>query len=313
MIPGSEFREMLDAGSFDMPSPGCGQTAIRHRRLAAIARKDLTLGRLAEAHCDAVAILNEAGWPSQPGALYGVWASEIPGRNLRLVNDNQGFALSGVKMFCTGATIVDRVLITVTEPERRLIDLDLRAATGRISYDESEWVTGAFSGTHTATTTFSDVAISREDLIGEPDWYLSRSGFWHGACGPASCWAGGAMRLLDYAQTHTRQDNPHAMAHLGAIAAAAWGLESVLDAAGHEIDADPDDPASACTRALKLRYLVEAACTEMLVRFGRAYGPRPLAFDELMSRHCQELTLYIRQSHAECDLETLGRRCHGKG
>jgi hypothetical protein len=52
---------------------------------------------------------------------------------------------------------------------------------------------------------------------------------------------------------------------------------------------------------------VEQSCTEILVRFGRAFGPRPLAFEAAIARHCPELTLYIRQSHAESDLEDLGR------
>ena len=44
-----------------------------------------------------------------------------------------------------------------------------------------------------------------------------------------------------------------------------------------------------------------------MLRFGRAFGPRPLAFDAEISRLYHELSLYIRQSHAESDLEDLGR------
>ena len=42
-------------------------------------RHDVALGRLVEAHADAVAILAEAGRPAQPGALYGVWAADFDG------------------------------------------------------------------------------------------------------------------------------------------------------------------------------------------------------------------------------------------
>jgi hypothetical protein len=45
------------------------------------------------------------------------------------------------------------------------------------------------------------------------------------------------------------------------------------------------------------------------VRFGRAYGPRPLPFEARIARLFHELSLYIRQSHAESDLEDLGREC----
>jgi hypothetical protein len=42
------------------------------------------------------------------------------------------------------------------------------------------------------------------------------------------------------------------------------------------------------------------------MRLGRAYGPHPLAFDPDISRRYAEVELYIRQSHAERDLESLG-------
>jgi hypothetical protein len=53
---------------------------------------------------------------------------------------------------------------------------------------------------------------------------------------------------------------------------------------------------------------VEQASSDVLRRFARAYGPRPLAFDREASRRYHELDLYIRQSHAERDLELLGRK-----
>ena len=91
------------------------------------------------------------------------------------------------------------------------------------------------------------------------------------------------------------------------MTAASWSLWSCLDSAGHEIDADPSNVSAGRSRALIVRHLVEQACSDILRRFARAYGPRPLAFDAQASRRYQELELYIRQSHAERDLETLGK------
>ena len=305
----SQIRGMLASGALDLPYAGYGETSLRHQRLVEIGRQNLDVARLAEGHVDAVAILHEAGRVVRPGTMYGVWASEIPGRSLRLSGDGRSWSVSGVKMFCTGSTVIDRALLTVTEPEPRLVEIEeLRARRNDIEFDgESEWRTDAFASTHTATASFHGLRICSADFVGELGWYLSRAGFWHGAHGPAACWAGGALGLLDWAQTHTCNDNPHSLAHLGAMGAIGWELRSVLETAGREIDADPDNVEAAMRRALMVRHLVESACTEMLTRFGRALGPRPLAFDEAMATRCQELTLYIRQSHAECDLEKLGR------
>jgi hypothetical protein len=51
---------------------------------------------------------------------------------------------------------------------------------------------------------------------------------------------------------------------------------------------------------------VESTCADILTRLGRAFGPHPLAFDPDISRRYAEVELYIRQCHAERDLESLG-------
>jgi alkylation response protein AidB-like acyl-CoA dehydrogenase len=271
-----------------------------------IAREDVSLARLAEAHFDAVAILAEASRLPERGAIYGVWASEVPGHALRLQSDECGFKISGAKKFCSGVGLIDRVLVTVGVPEQRLADIDLRNHKGAIQFDDTSWKTRAFEETHTATATFNNLSITRQQIIGDEGWYVNRLGFWHGACGPAACWAGGARGLVDYALLQHR-DDPHTMAHLGAMAASAWALRSYLDTAGREIDGLADTPIEARILALTVRHLVELTCTDILRRLTRAYGPHPLAMNEEVSRRYQEVDLYLRQSHAERDLETLGR------
>ncbi len=299
----ARLRSLLAA---DLPLPGAGQTPLRHKRLMATGRENLSLARLAEAHWDAVAILAEAGREPHPGALYGVWASEKPGQALTLSGAHGGFTVSGTKMFASGAGLVDRVLLTAGASEQLLLDVDLRSNAASIRFDTSVWKTQAFQETATATAIFNQVPVPTDQVLGGPGWYVARPGFWHGACGPAACWAGGAAGLLDYALQQSRED-PHTLAHLGAIHSAVWALGSYLDLAGREIDGDPGSVVQARIRALTVRHLVEQACTDILRRLPRAYGPYPLAIDEEVSRRYQELDLYLRQSHAERDLESLGR------
>jgi hypothetical protein len=208
-------------------------------------------------------------------------------------------------MFCSGAELIDRALVTIGA-QPLLFEIDLRRGADFLHYDHSAWKTDAFAETHTSSVCFDALPASLDDVVGEPGWYLHRLGFWHGACGPAACWAGGAIGLVDYALHQSRAD-AHTLAHLGAMHAGAWGLRTYLDAAGDEIDRDPLDLRGGQTRALMLRHLVEQACTDILRRLPRAYGPRPLAMDEGIARRYQELDVYLRQSHAERDLEALGR------
>jgi alkylation response protein AidB-like acyl-CoA dehydrogenase len=290
-----------------LPIPGAGATALRHHRLMEVGREDLTLARLAEAHWDAIAILSEAGRLPEPGRLYAVWASEKPGEGLQLRSSSSGTIVAGSKMFCSGAGLADRALITVGVPKSILVDVDLRGNAANIRFDGTGWETRAFEETNTSNVIFDDVTVTETDIIGEPGWYVDRPGFWHGACGPAACWAGGAMGLLDFAMRHTR-DDAHTLAHLGAMYADQWGLRSQLDRAGWEIDADPANADEAEIRALSLRHLIEQFCTDVLRRIPRAFGPSPLAMNESVSLRYQELDLYLRQSHAERDLERLGTK-----
>jgi hypothetical protein len=270
-----------------------------------IGRDDLALARLAEAHWDAVAILAEAGRRPQPGKLYGVWASEKPGEALELRSSASGITVRGSKMFCSGAGLVDRALVTIGLPQDLLVEIDLRRNIENIRFDSTGWKTTAFEETNTSNATFQDTIVSEADVIGDPGWYVDRPGFWHGACGPAACWAGGAIGLVDFAMRQKRAD-AHTLAHLGAMYASQWGLRSHLDRAGQEIDADPTNVREAEIRALSLRHLIEQLCTDIIRRIPRAFGPFPLAMDEAISLRYQELDLYLRQSHAERDLDRLG-------
>ena len=297
------LRQIVDE---DLPPPAAGQTAVRHRRLFEVAREDLTLAKLAEAHWDAVSILVEAGRLPVPNALYAVWASEIPGRALQLSPEADGFTISGQKAFCSGIGLVDRALITTGGADPLLIDLDLSSNRDRYEADLSAWQVDAFRDTQTGGLSLNGAALPAGSIVGEPGWYLTRPGFWHGACGPAACWAGGVAGLLDAALANKR-DDPHTLAHLGAIHADVWALQSLLTQAAQQMDAAPNDIPAAHIRALALRHTVEQLSTDVLCRFARAYGPQPLAMHPLVARRYAEADLYLRQSHAERDLHALAQ------
>lgn len=287
-----------------LPLPGGGKTPERFDRLYEVGEEDLSLAKLAEAHWDAVAILDEAGTVSEVGAIYGVWASEKPGQGLNLSSCDGGFILTGSKPFCSGLDIVDRALLTVSGPKPLLLDIDMRDQAGQLRTDLSCWQTDAFRATNTGTLMFESFRVSQRDVVGGENFYGTRRGFWQGACGPAACWVGGAAGLISYAKQSRRADS-HTLAHLGAMDAALWMMQAAIARAGREIDADPNG--DAMVTALRLRHIVEQACSEILHRLPRAYGPHPLAMNEQVARRYHELDLYLRQSHGERDLESLGR------
>jgi hypothetical protein len=104
-----------------------------------------------------------------------------------------------------------------------------------------------------------------------------------------------------------RDVGPHALAHLGAVDIALHTASTVLDVAAAGIDAEPDDVTGrGRLRALRVRAFTEAAATEVMQRVGRALGAGPLCHDEAHAHRVADLTVYLRQHHAERNLAELG-------
>jgi hypothetical protein len=290
-----------------IPLPMTGQTSERLQCLFELGREDLSLAKICEAHWDAISILHEANKTHTPQMLYGVWASEIPGKALKLEFINNEYVLNGTKMFCSGAGIIDKVLVTAEQDTIPvLLELDLQNNKSFYQIENTDWCTPAFKETNTSSVTFTNFPIKLQELIGKDNWYINRKGFWMGAIGPAACWGGGAAGLLDYAQMNNRHDS-HTLAHLGAMSSNIWAINSYLLALGQEFDKHNLDITSLQSLALKARHLIELHCTDIIRRFARAYGPFPLACVQKVNQRYLELDLYLRQSHAERDLEILGK------
>ena len=281
-----------------LPPLGKGNTAGRWNALCSIARRRcLSFARLAEGHADAWAILTEAGFEKSKG-LYGVWASKG-----ELVLDRSAGTISGLKPFCSGAGVVDRALLSVrdTEGGDLLVEADMRKASScRIS--DRSWNSNALTESSTYTLEFADHPIS---LVHEQvGWYSSRTGFWQGSAGPAACWAGGALGLLDWIAKNGDGSLGHRKA-LAAIRAEKYLLESLLWRFGTEIDLHRECHPEAAISAHSMRTLVERSCTRIMDEFSQAVGPRAFVADAAVSQRYSDLHLYLRQHHGLRDLLEL--------
>jgi alkylation response protein AidB-like acyl-CoA dehydrogenase len=214
-----------------------------------------------------------------------------------------GWRLDGIKRYCSGARSCTHALVTAAVPDgTRLFAL----ATDALAPVPGTWPTTGMAASDTLDVEFTDIAA---EPVGEPNSYTSRPGFAHGGAGVAACWYGGARAIGTtlLAAAAKRDVGPHALAHLGAIDIALHTTRDALEQAATEIDADPADrQAGGWRRALRVRALVEATATEVMQRVGRALGAGPLCHDEAHARRVADLTVYLRQHHAERDLAELG-------
>ncbi|MFF7244508.1 acyl-CoA dehydrogenase [Embleya sp. NPDC008237] len=304
----SRFARFATGPGRDLALPGSGATGARWRALAALAEQDLALGRLAEGHADALAIIAEVDPGAArvpPGSRWGVWAAEPPGSRLTATPRDGTWILDGVRRYCSGALMCTHALVTAdTADGSRLFRIDLDHVGYRPRPDS--WPAVGMAASQTLDVELDAVPGRPLGAVGA---YLDRPGFHHGGAGVAACWFGGARavaRPLTAAARAGRLD-AHGLAHLGTVDLALHTAAQALRTAATEIDADPADRSgTAEVRALRVRALVERTCADVLEHVGRALGAEPLCHDAGHARAVADLTVYIRQHHAERDLARLG-------
>ena len=301
----------VDSGRLNLPLPGSGATWQRWAVFADIAGEDLSVVRLCEGHADAVAILAELGGPPpEHRSRWGVWAASPPGPNVTASRGHRGWVLDGVKQYCSGARACTHALVTAAADDgQRLFAVTTRDLVPHLG----SWPATGMAGSDTLDVGFPGVAA---EPVAPPAGYTSRPGFSHGGAGVAACWYGGARAIGQALATAAakRDVGPHALAHLGAIDLGLRAVRAALRRAADEIDADPlDQRGQGPLRALQVRALTEAVASDVIARTGRALGAGPLSHDEAHSRAVADLTVYLRQHHAEKDLARLGELVAGQG
>lgn len=288
------------------PLPGAGRTLERWRLLADVAADDLPLAKLVEPHHDAVAILAELGGPAPaPDEIWAIWAAEPPFAVVTATPADDGrWRLDGTKAFCSGAAVVSHALVTAEAPDGpRLfaVRLDDGAWTERAGH---AWRGAGMSRAGTRTLDLDDVVAT---AVGGPGDYVDRPGFWAGAIGVAACWLGGAYGVAETLEAAADRLDAHGLAHLGAVRAALDASDLVLEAAAARLDGSTPGIAEVQRLASSVRVQAAATVDEVVDRVGRALGPAPLAFDGRHAEHVADLQVFVRQHHAERDLEGLGR------
>ncbi|OHV07580.1 hypothetical protein BH688_15300 [Kushneria phosphatilytica] len=311
------LSRLISRNADRLPLPGHGQTLARWRVLAGIAECDLALVKLYEGHTDALAILAEHGAESlaEHQSRWGMWAAEPPfarvmvtaadGKPLPIdqtAHSDDTLYLTGTKAWCSGATGVSHALLTAWQGEhQRLVAVEMDQPG--IEVTDTGWAAIGMAPTASVEVRFHG---AQGRLVGPPGGYLERPGFWQGGAGIAACWLGGARRLGRILHDKaTRGGDAHLMAHLGAVDRALDAGAAILRQAATWIDTHPH--ANARLVATRTRTSIEHMAEDVISHCSRALGAGPFCRDPAFARFMADLPVYLRQSHAERDLESLGR------
>lgn len=284
-------------------------TAVYLDTLRALGAFDLTTARVIEPHLDAVAILAEAGYtpadvlPGGDRAAWGVYASRAP--QLSALRTSDGWILDGTKPWCSLGEQLTHALITAGTPAGQQL-FAVRLDDERVTGSDLPWVSRGLSAIRSTSLTFTAMPAVP---VGEPGFYLNRDGFAWGGIGVAAVWAGGATALAASVRAAANQREPDqiALMHLGRLDVLTHLLDVVLADAARTIDAGAARGADGARLGARVRSAVATIAEEIMTIVGHTLGPGPLVGNEEHARRVADLTVYLRQQHAERDLAALGQ------
>jgi len=301
---GRGLRALAEAGLDQLPLPGGGQTLERFQRLAEVGGHDLGLCKLYEGHTDALAIIQQLGGSLTPSSTWGMWAAEPPQAHVQVRPQGQRVVLNGRKAWCSGATVLSHALLTAWDHHDRQQLVAVALDQPGVTVTDQGWQAVGMGATGSVEVLFEG---AEAQAIGDPGDYLQRPGFWHGGIGIAACWYGAAQSIAERLRSHCAQrEEPHALAHLGAVDSALHAAAEVLRVSALMIDAAPLGDAELLAR--RARAVVEHAAEQVMLHVGHALGATPYCKDRQFARLIADLPVFLRQSHAERDLAALGQQ-----
>lgn len=300
------FKQLLPL-STDIAHPGKGKTWQRWQILAHIAGIDLTVAKWFESHLDSLSIIDEVtAGTSIPLSIHSdqwwaIWAADGGTQPLKRHEEY----LAGTKLWCSAASLVDYGLLTYRDDQQRscLAIVDMRAArtAQQASISDTDWQAIGMSATQTETLQLDQVACT---AIGQPNDYLDRAGFWHGAAGVAACWLGAALAMAKFLfESQYSKPNAYKAAALGEVLTTLEVTRHYGKELAYCIDRDPTQ--SHVYQVRLFRAQVERCVEIVLKHVGTALGAAPFCQSAHYAQLAADLPVFIRQSHGAFDLQHI--------
>lgn len=304
----------------ELPYPMEGRTLQLWESLATLGACSLSVGRSIEPHLDAVSILHQARQQSQPEELeqltaagnscWGVFAAEGKDHHLRAHRQGSGWILTGTKPWCSLAGRLSHAIVTArTDNGRRAFAVNLKDPG--VSAVAAGWVALGLPEVTSGPVSFEHVPAVP---VGAPGWYFARPGFAWGGAGVAALWFGAATAVARrvYAHCAGREPDQIALLQLGLVDGHLTAARNALAMAARQADSDAHT-AGASLSAARARAAVVHASEAILELASHAMGPEPLAFDADHAARVADLTVYLRQDHAERSIAAIGQQLLAPG
>jgi alkylation response protein AidB-like acyl-CoA dehydrogenase len=312
LFPAEDFASLRAMGALAAPLPAAlgglgmgtepGGALALMEVLRLLGRGNLSVGRLFEAHVNAVRLIVRAGTEAQArnaaadaldGHLFGLWVTDLPGAPL-LVAENG--LLEGEKNPCSGAGHVTRALVTAETPAgvtvMHVIALDPGARADLSAWDPH--------GMRASVSGRMDLrGIAAGDAVGPPGAYLAQPDFSAGAWRGSAVTLGGIEALVAILRetlvARGRAGDPHQLARVGEAliaqeTARLWVRRAAL--LGEAASGEAGDIANTINLA---RIAVENACLDVIRITQRALGMGAFRRGATVELLFRDLAMYLRQ------------------
>lgn len=270
--------------------------------LRLLGQGNLSVGRLYEAHVNALRLVMRFGSPDQvsasardarDGHLFGLWVTDAPGAPLRLCEDR---VLRGSKAPCSGAGYATRALVTAQLPSGGSHMLIVRTP-GRECIDRTGWDTHGMRAACNGLVRLDGIIPTA--IIGAAGDYLRQPDFSAGAWRSSAVTLGGMEALIAEMRRQLvqreRDGDAYQLARVGKALIAQetarfWVGRAAMFGESHGGNAN--DVANTVNLA---RIAVEMACLDILRIAQRALGLAAFRQGELSELLLRDLATYLRQ------------------
>jgi alkylation response protein AidB-like acyl-CoA dehydrogenase len=262
------------------------------RLLHLLGYADLSLGRIFEAHVNAMELVRRYGTlrqmeaaalAAQAGDLFALWATDRPKH--------------GEKWFCSAAGAAEQSLITAqTEVGDQLL---LVALTPHMRVSNTVVQLAGMRAATTGSVDLTGVVVNEEALIGEPGDYLREPVFSTGAWRSSAVALGGLAALIDTARSELcargRADQPFQRMRFGESVIAhetgrLWLLEAVK-----RVESTSGSSEEAVAYVNLARTAVESACLDAIRHIQRSLGLSAFMQGSRAEHIARDLATYLRQ------------------
>jgi alkylation response protein AidB-like acyl-CoA dehydrogenase len=312
-FPARAFDRLRSLGLVRNPPLAPADIKVLLRSLIAIGRGDLSVGRIFEGHCNALALIEQYGSASQRekvdhllagGAIFGIWNTDAPSDPVTLA----GTELTGKKNFASGVDGISHAIITISLSSGRQM---LVLPTADLPVDRSWWKPLGMRASGSHIVSFEGIVPSESEWLGSPDDYLKEPWFSGGAVRFSAVQVGGMHALLDMTIAHLsrtkRAQDPHQTHRVGLMGVAvATAYQWIGNVAQRWVRLKQYESAEIIFLANAARVAIERAALDVLELAERSVGAAGMIEPHPLERLMRDLRTYLRQPNPDKALTDIG-------